>query len=301
MSYKETLLRTGLKAVDVVGQRRYPAQKEKLDELRSEDYALIVFDALRYDYAAEILPLYLKGEMSPVWSAGHDTFEYGRLCWGDRVYDDWYVAGAVPFNDEANFEDNYLTQLYEGWRPDETLLNLQEAWKDAWDRSLGTVNPDELTDIARSHLDKDRLVVHYFQPHAPYIGRRSLLGHTHNDDAEPLSGDPVDKPLWERVKSGAVSKDWLRQAYRSNIHRGVNASLPLIEDLVEQDRRVVVMADHGELLGKYHNRLVSHPRLSMPQIRRVPWMEVTGVRSEPSGGERVDESTESKLKALGYR
>lgn len=301
MSKRESALRQSLKAVNYAGERYYPRQKPLLDELRDERYLLVVFDALRYDYAAEILPQYLAGDLRCVWSAAHDTFQYGKRCWGDRVYQDTYVSGAVPFNTSAGFEREFFNELYDGWTPAETLPNLVEAWEDAWDTSLGTVDPDALTEIAMEYAGRDQLVCHYFQPHAPYIGRVPLLGHVDNDSAEPLTGDPVDKPLWERVKSGAVSPAYLQAAYRANVHRAVETALPVIERGVEDGRRVVVMADHGEMLGEWHPRMVSHPRLAMPAIRRVPWLEVTGTYDGPDGRRQVDESVSEKLKALGYR
>lgn len=286
-----------------VGERRYPQQRERLDELRDGDYALVVFDALRYDVARDVLPQYLKGDVEPIWSAAHDTFQYGQRCWSERAYDATYVAGATPFHADPDFEKEHFQELYGDWNPGETIPNLVEAWRDCWDRSLGTVNPEQLTQTALGYTGRDELVAHYFQPHAPYIGRYSMLGHTNNKDAGATKGEPVDKPLWDRVKSGKVSSAELRRAYLSNLHRGIEASLPLIRELCDQDRRVVVMADHGELLGEWHPNLVSHPRISLPQIRTVPWMEVQGVR-EFAGVDAVydggEKSTEEKLEALGY-
>lgn len=300
MNYKEFILRNGLKPVSKVNSVRYPQQRRLLDTLRQDDYALIVFDALRYDYAQWVLPLYLEGELQPVWSAGHDTFEYGAKCWGDSVYEDRYVSGAIPFNKQESFEDAFLQELYGTWKPKDYLPNLVEAWREAWDTSLGTTRPEKVTEIAEKCVGAEKLVTHYFQPHAPYIGRDSLLGHVNNESANPFAGEPVDKPLWELVKSGQIDIERLQLAYESNIHRGVQAALPLIKELCEQERRVVVMADHGELLGEYHRKLVSHPRISFPQIRKVPWMEVKGVKEYPEGSALDAESVEEKLQALGY-
>lgn len=301
MSIKKRVADLVLRPVNRLGGVYYPRQKPRLDGLRSTDrYAVVVFDALRYDYAAKILPQYLEGEVDVVWSEAHDTFQYGERCWGDQVYDTTYVSGAVPINTDQDFEKEWFNQLYGDFRPENNLPNLVDAWEDAWETQLGTVCPDELTQIALGYTDRDELAVHYFQPHAPYIGRRSFLGHTGTGDGEPLTGEPVDGPIWERVKSGAISKHELQVAYQSNIHRAVQAALPLIRELCSQDRRVVVMADHGELLADYDQSMVSHPRMSFPQIRRVPWMEVDGVRDLPAGVERRDESVTEKLEALGY-
>jgi len=283
-----------------------PSQRARLNEFREHaEYAIFVLDALRFDYAKAVLPQYLSGDLECVWSAGHDTFEYGRRCWGDRVYDDvTYVSGAVPMNSQADgevFDIDHFNELYGGWKPGETLPGLVDAWRDCWDPGIGTVPPEALTNYAREYTEASRLVVHYFQPHAPYVGQASLLGHTDTRDAEPNQGAPVDEPVWDRVKTGATSPQELRTAYLANIHRVCRAAAPLIEELAA-DRPVVAMADHGELLAEYGVRsLVSHPRHPFPEIRRVPWLRVDAVHSHPDPtGDASGESVAEKLKALGY-
>lgn len=285
----------------------HESQLDRLNTWRAQDeYAIIVLDALRYDYASLVLPQFFRGDVECVWSAAHDTFEYGRLCWGQRVWDDVrYVSGAVPINSQAGddiFDIDHFNELYEGFDPAEHLPQLVDAWRDAWEPGLGTVPPESITEIVREHIADEKLVAHYFQPHAPHIGRCSLLGHTHTRDSRPNQGEPVDKPLWEGVRSGETSPEELRLAYLSNIHRACEAIAPLVEDLL-QDRPVAIMADHGDLLAEGGDTdLISHPRVPHPEIRRVPWMEVTGVRSLPSP-ERVEDGsdTAAKLEALGYR
>lgn len=304
---RRTALQTAVKPYAWLHSTRHPRQKHLLDDLRDRDeYAIVVFDALRYDYAREILPMYLRGDIQPVWSAAHDTFQYGNKCWGDRVYDTTYVSGAVPLNSTRHgFEEDWFNQLYGGFVPDKCLPNLVDAWEDAWDTGLGTVDPDRLTELAQQYVDRDQLAVHYFQPHAPYIGQHGLLGHTDTRDAEPLTGDPIDEPIWEAIKTGAIAAADHQAAYRANVHRAVQAALPLLEALCQHDREVIVMADHGELLaGDYpHRELVAHPRVSLPEIRRVPWMQVDGVRHHPTtrGHESDASSIPEKLTALGYR
>jgi hypothetical protein len=304
MTLKDTAVRQSMRIADQIGKRYYPNQKPLLDELRRRDeYAIVVFDALRYDVAADILPQYLQGSLSPIWSAAHDTFEYGRLCWGDDVYQTTYCSGAVPLNSRDTVNHDEFNSLYEGFRPGEHLPNLVDAWETAWNRSLGTVSPEQLSELALDYIDRNELVVHYQQPHAPYIGRASILGHTNSRNAEPLTGEPVDGPVWERVKHGEISPADLQTAYRANVHRAVQAALPVFRELCAQDRTVIVTADHGELLAQYHPRLVSHPRMSFPQIRRVPWMSVEGVREFPAEIEDKNAdagSVAERLEALGY-
>jgi len=285
-----------------------PRQTARLDDFRQRDkYAIIVLDALRYDYAAEILPQYFEGSLEAVWSAGHDTFEYGQRCWGDQIYEGVrYVSGATPINSEADgdtFEDDHFNELYDGWVPSETLPGLVDAWRSEWDPSLGTVPPERVVDlVAREHVDADQLVVHCFQPHAPYIGEKPLLGHTNSRDAHPNQGAPVDEPVWKAVREQRVDKRTLEAAYRANIHRACEAIQLLIEEELLGDRPVVITADHGELLADYGRDTISHPRIPFPEIRRVPWMRVDATTEAPDVDGREDATTDVKerLAALGY-
>jgi hypothetical protein len=261
-------------------------------------------DACRYDYLKEFATLF-DGRLIAAKSAGHDTFEYVRLCWPDQ-YDYPYVSGATPINGiQRDYDNEHFRQLYGGYVPMDHL-NIVDVWDFGWDASLGTCPPWEVTDAALDHSDSERLVAHYFQPHAPYIGDTRLLGHHDNENAHPHQGTPIDEPIWDAVKYGEISNQELREAYRSNLKVAVKEVCRLIRD-TDFDRYVII-GDHGEALGEWGR--YSHPRVDHPYIRTVPWFEVSGLTQQGEefagqAGEResggvTDMNVEERLEALGY-
>jgi len=282
-------------------------QRLKLDWLRGfDDWLLIVLDACRYDVFADLFDEFFDGEVDCVHSAGHDTFEYVRKCWPD-TYEMPYVSGATPINSaKRGYEDEHIDQLYDGYVPADHL-NIVDAWDFGWDDSLGTCPPWSVTDAALERTNHDRLVAHYFQPHAPYIGEKRFLGHTDNKHASPHDGVPVDKPIWKSVKRGVVSDDKLRRAYRTNLV----VVLKEVSRLVDETdfERVYIMGDHGEALGEW--QVYSHPRTPHAKIRTVPWAEVTGLTAagrEAAEASNIDETksgeadgaVQERLEVLGY-
>ena len=300
--------------------RSLPRQLEVLERLRATDeWLLVVLDACRYDALRRVGPQYLRGGFSRLRSAGRDTFEYVRECWPAQYPDVTYVSGAVPVNSRADgLPDERSKRLYGGYRPPEHIGRIVDVWEADWDPSLGVVPPEAVTREALSYADESQLVVHYFQPHAPYIGRPTELGHTNDVSAGPTSGgtvEPADKPLWERVEAGVISDGRLRACYDGNLHRAMRSVHRLVTEL-DHDR-VVVMADHGEALGEFG--VYGHPRwCHHPEVRLVPWLDVEDpvdpdriavpeARSEGTPGSRsegtpdaAEADVEQRLRELGY-
>lgn len=165
---------------------RYPSQTTKLDKFRENNrWALIVLDACRYDRFDLISSEYLDVKTQPIAAAAHNTFGYLRECW-DGCYDVDYVTGAAPVTTQAFdfskdsikadglvFENEELKQKYKGYIPTDHIENIIEVWRESWDESLGVCPPEPVTDRAVAMApESTQLVVHYFQPHEPYIGEK---------------------------------------------------------------------------------------------------------------------------------
>jgi len=281
-----------------------PEQKALLDRLREQDdWCLIVLDACRYDALKEYTSLF-NGEIQPVHSAAHDTFDYVRLCWPDG-YNLPYVSGATPINGTRRVYDNdHIESLYGGYIP-MYHLEIIDVWHFGWDGSLGTCPPWAVTDAALEHSERTNMVAHYFQPHAPYIGEHQLLGHHDNENAHPHQGTPIDEPIWKAVRNGEISDEVLKAAYLSNLEAALTDVCRLIANT--DFEKYVLMGDHGESLGEWG--VYTHPRVDHAKIRTVPWLECSGltVRGKSfagngGSGDRVgtDMSVEERLSALGY-
>jgi hypothetical protein len=244
-----------------------------LQKVRSHDeYLLIVLDACRYRDFRDLHHLFLDGHLKPAYTPARDTFEYSRLMWpGDHAVT--YVSGAVPINScqlQIN-EDGELNGLYEGYDPAQHLEEIVDVWSTGWQDDLGTVPPAAVTDAALDHHHQDQLAAHYFQPHAPYIGRVQLLGHR-GEEHRPNHGQPNDALVWECVQDGEIPIQKLHAAYQANMIR----VLKEVQRLVQQTRHrhIFITADHGEALGEYD--VYAHPRKPArhPMIHVVPFFRV---------------------------
>lgn len=183
-----------------------------------------------------------------------------------------------------------------------------------WDEDLGTVLPADVTKAAieafETYPDK-RLIVHYMQPHQPWIGptahairkRAEVRGWMHNR----VEGDH-GRGEFGLVRDGVISHDKMEQAYRESLE----ITLEHVQRLLDAvPGRAVVTADHAELLGErvtpITRRRYGHPtNLKFKTLRRVPWLEIPGetrrdVSPDPPVESRMTiEAREDRLAALGY-
>jgi hypothetical protein len=148
------------------------------------------------------------------------------------------------------------------------------------------------------------LIIHYLQPHAPYIGPTG---------AEKLPTDYLN--FWSSFRDGKfdVDLETAKKAYREN----VELVIPHVETLLSELKgKTVVTSDHGELLGERDSpipiRRFGHPSYTfLPELIDVPWLvRENGSRKEivaenPEGSnqdeEEVDDETvRQRLEHLGY-
>lgn len=156
---------------------------------------------------------------------------------------------------------------YNGEKHFEAVVYLGD---DAWDEELQTVPPAPIRDAA-IETDADRVIVHFLQPHTPYIGETRLEELTYGQLAAPGENVPIEELLEE------APGDILHQAYYDNLARVWSEGVqPLLKTY--EDRRVVVTADHGELLGE--NDTYGHGKMA------APGLSCLGLRCQPTRRQR---------------
>ncbi|WP_253739108.1 hypothetical protein [Halohasta salina] len=182
---------------------------------------------------------------------------------------------------------------------------LDHVWKYATDSSLNVVPPRPVTDraikLARSQ-SYDRLIIHYMQPHAPFI-RQS------DDDIETiLEGNQSENDygeglgVWPAIYAGHVDLDEAIEAYRETLAFVLNDVALLLENLDAPD--TVISADHGQLFGE--QGIYGHPPdMPLPPLQNVPWVKTAAsdlnTYSPKSYDRSVDDiGRDERLHALGY-
>lgn len=251
----------------------------------------VVLDACRSDLMAQVADEYDWFDYEErIWSLGATSPE-----WIERTF-----AGAAP---EELARTAYVT--WNPWSvecaPAEDIGSVDEVWRYAWDDDAGGVLPRSMTDRAISvHRDHDpeRLVVHYMQPHVPFLASDLSEGLTLNGFRETR-----ERNVWHELRDGNVSHDAVWDAYLENL-RVVLDDVELLVRNVDADR-VAITSDHGNAMGELEQ--YGHER-NMPLrcAHEVPWCVTTGTdegtyepKLEPTDESEAGAATD-RLEDLGY-
>lgn len=277
----------------------YPGDGDPISVMEEDWDTLIVLDACRADLFEETTDIERFDHYERRVSAGSMTREWTRNNFAGGQFGDTVYVSANPY-----------TSTIAG----DAFHKLPEVWRDAFDDKERTVLPDAVTGEARSaRLDypNKRLVVHYMQPHYPFIGRPDLRFQSWHPD-EIIDGDTGNErphDPWQALLMGLISRDTVWEAYADNLQRGLNEVFALAASL---NGKTVVTSDHGNMLGErawpVPVRLYGHPEgVRHPALTEIPWAIFDGEeRREITDGDvtavdTVDsEVVKSRLQDLGY-
>lgn len=256
---------------------------------------LVILDACRYDQFRAIAPEFaFADKLQATYSVGSASEEWLAKNFGperaDEMAETVYVTGN-PFSRDF-FTDEFL--------------ELDEVWRYAWDRELGTIRAEPITDRAIAHYrahEPDRMIVHYMQPHRPFVTAPSLDGGL-NGLAQTQTESDAAGAIWDRLRDDELSRKDVNDAFIDNLRYALNDVSRLLSN-IDADR-VVLTADHGNLLGDHG--LYDHPiAVPHPLLRRVPWCPTsarnTADETPRSKAELTTDSAagvEERLESLGY-
>lgn len=263
---------------------------------------LLLLDACRYDLFKEALADYsLPGELSMRKSMASGTPDYLTENFEGDTFHDIVCVTANPYID---------TEL-----PENTFHRVVSIWRDGWDDELGTVRPETVAEAAREtreNYPNKRLIIHFNQPHTPFIGETRISGRGMHNLRSRVIGDNTQvnsRTPFEKLGAGELNRETVWQAYRSNL----DCILPVVEDLLTSLRGLtVVTSDHGNALGErawpFPISVYGHPLgIIIPSLIEVPWFShKSGKRprivSEPpiNSEERITDEVEDRLEDLGY-
>jgi hypothetical protein len=282
-------------------QRGHEFNDNGINFLDSNWDVLIILDSCRYDVFKDVNSL--PGNLSSRISRGGGTFEFlkGNIS-GREFRDTVYVT--------ANPQFHYHREELDG-----SFHDVWNIWQHRWDDELQTVPPEQTTEAALEAIDKypnKRLLIHYNQPHAPYIGPtgqelNGLTGNTLERGSE--NSRSLLQSIAHDLRPSFTAAEH-RRAYVENLDIVLSAVEPLLE---ERDGRTVVTADHGQLLGecvgpipiRYHG----HRRgIHVKELVKVPWLvHESGKRPEitAEASKSYDDSIDGtkvvdRLHDLGY-
>lgn len=299
-------IRNPKKAALFVKEKLYPAYKipylcsRKINQIYYEKYSgagdldvmsedwdtLVIADACRYDYFDEESEL--SGVLESRYSPASMSYGFMQNSFFGRQFHDTVYVTANPF--AAELPDNTFHDV----------VSLVDEW---YENEAGTVPPEVMrkeTLKAHSKYPNKRIISHFMQPHEPFL----------SDFGQKVS-ENLNWAGNQYHLSQKQSLHDLRQAYCENVDIILDEVTELIDNI---SGRVVVSADHGEMLGErlypVPIRGFEHPEsIYTNELIKVPWLiiedETNGRReteSEPpvSSGNIASEAAKNRLEKLGY-
>lgn len=277
-------------------------------DVMAEDWDnLIILDACRYDlFSAQQQAC--SGTLKRRQSRGSHTVEFLMGNFSGRELMDTVYVTASP-------------QLHR-WngRIDASFHDVINVWQHDWDDTHSTVLPRTMTEYGRrvaAQYPNKRLIVHYMQPHYPFIENPDINVGQRLDETE----ETEETDIWERLRNGdaSVPESEIWEAYRNNLDR----TLPIVQELITGlTGRSVITSDHGNMFGERSTPIPiaewGHPPGTYTkELVTVPWQIVSASerrdiraeqpRSQPSqftpntDQQPTDDLTTDRLQALGYQ
>lgn len=275
------------------------------------DY-LIILDACRYDIFSKVN--WIDGDLISWISNGSHSVEFAEKNFKNReLYDTVYTTanahGARIGQD--SFHDIIFTER-----------NDTEDWA-----SRNGMHPKLVYESALDSYNKfpnKRHIFHFMQPHSPYFGEKAnkLRARCAEEGVNDLGSTQWEEGpnLKLALQEGLISLSEFKEVYIENLE----FVLRYIENLCDElDGKIVITADHGELLGdqdgfwKYSDLKrqtpngvpVGHPKnVYVPELRKVPYLVIDSadrpviVSENPKENGKIESNKiEDRLRALGYK
>lgn len=258
---------------------------------------LVVLDACRADLFEEVVDRGQFDEYQRVTSQASMTAE-----WAEKNFSGGHFGNTVYIT--AN---PYVSEI-----AGNCFHDVVNVWETAFDEELGTVRPEPVREAAmqaKENYPNKRLIIHFMQPHYPFIGYPSLTYDSWSP--EQIQGKESAErngphSVWQALELGLVDHKTVWDGYADNLR----AVIPSLEVLLETiDGRSIITSDHGNLVGErlwpLPMRFYGHPRgIRTKELVNVPWAVVEGKRRQiVEEGTNVTEPTEDvseRLRDLGY-
>lgn len=283
---------------------------------------LIILDDCRLDaFSKAYRGFKLEGTLREFTSRGTDTTSFLLENFSGAYHSDIVYVTSNP-------RVNTLMQ--------NNFSQVISVWKNGWNEEFNTVMPETMyryaLDASRRYPGK-RLIIHFVQPHIPFIDLPSgdwkdfrifpEISKSPRKDSKNTSkaNSPfsVYLPPWNSewyLFELSLGNDRIWELYRMNLDHALTYVKRLLDELPGKS---VVTADHGEAIGERLHPLVPFrvyghpPGVRMKCLTQVPWfvsLAPQGLQHGPRDQAIFESDTEQRasdeklmeerLKSLGY-
>jgi hypothetical protein len=217
---------------------------------------LIILDACRHDLYEEV-----NGETDFRYSLGGTSGDYIKENFSEGTYEDIvYITANVHFHEEQ-FEKYTKTSR----DVEEVFHTIFHTYQNKWDEDLGTVRPEAIVEdtlTAQKLFPNKRKIIHFMQPHIPFIDSQLADGfeRPNNDEGRGLHALKL-------ADIGELKSEKVWDGYRENLEHVMPHAKKLFENL---EGKTVITADHGNLMGENY-RYGHFFNDNSKSLRKVPW------------------------------
>jgi hypothetical protein len=245
-----------LKNLSEVGLEKINNEPIPLSECDFDN--LVILDACRYDIYEEMF-----GETDSRITMGSMSKEFIKKNFSDNDFQDTIYITANPYFHETQFEDAT------GRKTEDVFHTVFHSYKNKWNSEKSTVMPEDVVEeamTAEKLFPDKRKIIHFMQPHLPFIN----YSFSDFDMRSAIISDSKGDKTWDLAMKGELDRKELIDAYKDNLE----VVKPHAEEIGEKlDGKTIISADHGTFLGE--NGLYKHPPKSSTKIlRKVPWDEI---------------------------
>lgn len=220
---------------------------------------LIIIDACRYDLFVE----WLGEKCDYRISVASSTLEWVKQTFKNRDCGNIVYVSGNPY-----VSDSILMKVI----GDNPFFYLEPVWDWGWNERLKTVPPWNVTKSIlklRRKFPEKKFIVHYLQPHHPFIGRKKITMEYIKESFLRLMKKKTHagKTVWDLFMDGWISKKDFWEAYLSNLELVMKYVKKVVNKL---NGRIVITSDHGNHLGEAG--IYGHPSgLRTRELVKVPW------------------------------
>jgi len=269
---------------------------------------LVILDGCRFDVFEKLN--YLDGKLEHRISRGSCTNEFLRENFKGRKFNDTIYITANPLI-------NYHVA--------ESFYEIISVWKDGWHREYGTVLPETMVKfslrVIKEHPNK-RLIIHFMQPHYPYIGEESrkkigshegiLSIYLFQEKRSKRKHEHKEQLVWNLLKNKKIDEQTVWEAYEENL----KIVLKYTKELTNIFKgKTVITSDHGNLFGKrlfpFFTKEYGHPcKVHTKDLIKIPWLiyekgkrrkiKKSRFKHKEKLPEKEKKDIKKKLESLGY-
>lgn len=221
---------------------------------------LIIIDACRHDVFQEVI-----SDCDYIISRGSTSSEFVEENFCGKSLKDTVVVTANGFY-------NMLCK--------KSFYKVISLWDFCWNDKWNTVFPEKVHKYALEASSKypdKKLVIHFMQPHAPYL-KNPELHYWENGKVMMRATNPEMKyvtPI-ERAKVGDLNWNEVLEGYKNNLKYVYPFALDLA---IRLEGKSVITADHGEgfndRVSPFTKATQHFPGLYHECLVKVPWLELS--------------------------